>query len=115
MATPAVAQVLGKDFVDVKIDVDRTVGGPDVFKRFAGEKSGGIPWFAFIDPKTGEALITSMGAEGNVGFPAKDAEIEHFGAMLKKACRNATPDEIDALLASLKQTNAKTTAAANAH
>lgn len=103
MTTPTVAQTLGKDFVDVKIDVDRTVGGPDVLKRYAGERSGGIPWFAFVDPQTNEVLVTSIGSNGqNIGFPAKDEEIAHFSEMLKETCKNATPAEIDAILASLK-------------
>lgn len=108
MAKPEIAKMLGKDFVDVKIDVDRTIGGEDVMKRFAGEKPKGIPWFAFVDPATGKAIVTSDDSTGqNVGFPAAENEIAHFGEMLKKACRNASKSDIDALLASLKEANKK--------
>lgn len=108
MARPEVSAILSKDFVDVKIDVDRTVGGEDLMKRYAGEKPKGIPWFAFVNPADDTVIITSDDANGqNTGFPAKDEEIAHFGAMLTKACRNATPAEVDALLVSLKEVNKK--------
>ncbi len=108
MAKPAIAKILAKDFVDVKIDVDRTIGGSDIMKRFAGEKPKGIPWFAFVDPATGKAIITSDDAKGaNVGFPAAEHEIAHFGEMLAKTARNVTMDDIDVLVKSLEAANKK--------
>ena len=63
-------------------------------------KSGGIPWFAFIDA-TGKTIITSDGAKGNIGFPAAKEEIEHFVKMLKAAKKRLNDAEINALAESL--------------
>ncbi|HVP73449.1 MAG TPA: thioredoxin family protein, partial [Phycisphaerales bacterium] len=106
MAKPEIAQILGKDFVDVKIDIDRTVGGKDLMKRYAGEKAKGIPWFAFVNAADNTVVATSDDSNGaNVGFPAKDEEIAHFGAMLGKAHKSITPEDIQTLLKSLKDAN----------
>lgn len=100
MARADVAPVLGKAFVDVKIDQDRTVGGKDLLARYSGGKSGGIPWFVLLDG-SGRAVIDSTGPQGNVGFPAAPEEIEHFGAMLRKTGR-LSEAEITGLLDSLR-------------
>jgi thiol-disulfide isomerase/thioredoxin len=97
---PEVAPVLGKDFVDVKIDVDRMTGGKKLLARYRPEGKGGIPWFVMLDAK-GKEIVTSDGPKGNVGFPAAAHEIDHFVAMLKKAKRRLTDKEIDALRKSL--------------
>jgi thiol-disulfide isomerase/thioredoxin len=88
MAREDIQPLLAKDFIDIKIDVDRMTGGKEVSKRLKAGR--GIPWFAFLDPKSGEAIVTSDGPKGNVGFPAAPEEIEHFMAMLKKAAPNLT-------------------------
>ncbi len=75
---------LGARFVDVKIDVDRMTGGQDVLGHFRKGENGGIPWFAFVDPK-GTVVATSDGPMGNVGYPVEPFEIAHFLDMLKKA------------------------------
>lgn len=104
MARPEVASALAKDFVDVKIDEDRTIGAKEIEEKY--KKSGGIPWFAFLDAQ-GQVIATSDGPKGNVGFPAEPHEIEHFATMLKKACKKLQPGEIDALIDSLKAKPAK--------
>src|ERR1700741_1589316 len=50
METEEVAAILSEEFVDVKIDIDRNVGGKELQKRFRGDDQGGIPWFAVLDP-----------------------------------------------------------------
>lgn len=99
MARPEVAAVLGKDFVDVKIDIDRMTGGKTVLTRYRPE-DGGIPWFAFVSPQ-GKALVTSDGPKGNVGFPYEPHEIDHFIHALNRARVKITEPEVDALRASL--------------
>lgn len=99
MARPEVAAILDKEFVDVKIDEDRMIGGKDVEKAQRGDVKGGIPWFAFVDPASGEKIATSDGPKGNVGFPAQPEEIEHFMTMLK-ACKKITAEDA----ATLKKT-----------
>lgn len=102
IARPDVAEILAKDFLNVKIDVDRTVGGQELMARYVGPQSGGIPWFAFLT-HGGEVVVTSDGPGGNVGFPYQDAEIAHFEQMLRQTARNITFEEIDGLIASLKE------------
>lgn len=100
MARPDVAAVLGKDFVDLKIDTDRMTGGKELLKRYNATAAGGIPWFVFLDGK-GQAVIDSVGPKGNVGFPYEDAEVEHFVKMLQTAKRKLTDADIELLRKSL--------------
>jgi thiol:disulfide interchange protein len=100
MAQPAVAAILAKEFVDLKIDTDRMTGGSEMLDKTRGSKSGGIPWFAMIDD-AGKAVVTSDGPNGNIGFPGAGDEIAHFESMLRKSARNLSGEEIDALIASL--------------
>jgi thiol-disulfide isomerase/thioredoxin len=103
MARPEIAAVLGKDFVDLKIDNDRMTGGKEIFQSqmaAAGQKEGGIPWFVFL-AADGTLVAHSTGPKGNTGFPYQPEEIEHFGTMLRAAQQNITDDEIGMLLKSL--------------
>lgn len=99
-ARPDVQPILARDFVDLKIDTDRTVGGKDVLRRFNADGGGGIPWIAVLDP-AGKVVVTSNGPDGNIGHPAKDEEIAHFIDMMKKSALRMTDDEMTALRASL--------------
>jgi thiol:disulfide interchange protein len=101
MARPEVAAILGKEFVDLKIDVDRMPGGKDILNRY-NEKAKGIPWFAIVDAK-GKALATSDDAKGeNIGFPSDPKEIEHFAKMLETTHRKLSKADIEQLVASLR-------------
>ena len=102
MARPEIAAILGRDFVDVKIDTDRMVGGADVLQRHRGSARGGIPWFVLLDAE-GTAIITSDGPDGNVGFPVRPEEIAHFEAMLRKSAKNLSDDDIATIIASLEE------------
>lgn len=106
MARPEVASVLAKDFVDLKIDTDRYAGGAALLKKHRKSDGGGIPWFVFLDDKA-NAVADSDGPEGNIGFPATAAEVEHFAAMLNKVRRNMTESDVEALIDSLKAESAK--------
>jgi thiol-disulfide isomerase/thioredoxin len=99
LARPEIAAIVGKEFVDCKIDTERMIGGADSLKIYAGEKTG-IPWFVMLD-KSAERLADSNGPGGNIGFPSKDDEIAHFAGMLRKACAKLSPDDIKTLQRSL--------------
>jgi thiol:disulfide interchange protein len=101
MAKPRVAELLAKDFIDLKIDVDRTIGGNDIHKKFNPSGGGGIPWFVFLDG-SGKPIADSNASKGNVGFPAAPEEIAHFEQMLKKAAKNLDAAAITELTESLK-------------
>jgi thiol-disulfide isomerase/thioredoxin len=100
VARPEVAAVLGKDFVEVKIDLDRMDGAKEVFARYNAADRGGIPWFAMLDAK-GKAVVTSDGPKGNIGFPAEEQEIAHFVKMLETSKRRITDQEVKELRNSL--------------
>lgn len=101
MAQPAIAAILAKDFVDVKIDTDRTQGGQALLDTMSNKQSGGIPWIVFL-AADGKPLINSNGPDGNTGFPAAPDEIAHFQSMLTKARKNMTEQEVQTLIADLK-------------
>ncbi len=107
MASTNVAPILAKEFVSVKIDQDRMTGGLELLKRYQ-QKPGGIPWFVFLGGD-GNAIVTSDGPKGNVGFPAEPFEIEHFRSMLEKVKRHLTDEDIAALIKSLQDEARKTT------
>lgn len=100
LAREDMRDLLGAEFVDLKIDIDRTAEGKAILERYRGGEGGGIPWFAFLDGE-GKALATSDGPGGNVGFPYAPEEIAHFLDMLKKTT-SLTPDQIEAIGAALK-------------
>ena len=100
MAMPDVAAALGKEFVDVRIDIDRMDGGKEILARYHTSGKGGIPWFAFLDAK-GKALITSDGPKGNIGFPYEEHEVAHFLKMLDTTKRHLSTSDIERIGQSL--------------
>jgi thiol-disulfide isomerase/thioredoxin len=97
-ATP----ILAKYFSVVTVDTEKNEGS-EALSRKLGSKDGidGIPWFAVIDAK-GKVLATSEGPKGNIGFPDKDYEIEHFFSILHTTAKGITPAEIEVLTKALK-------------
>lgn len=110
MDRPDVAPLLAKDFVSVKIDTERNPGGQAMLDRYAGgeKKSGGIPWYVILDGD-GRRIADSFAKPGdeNIGFPAADEEIAAFGVMLGKAATSMTAEDLDKLLATLREKPAK--------
>lgn len=110
MARPENAEILQKYFVDLKIDTDRMEGGGELLEKTRGGKSGGIPWFAFIDPATEKVLSTSDGPDGNLGFPWTDEEIAGFGRMLESVGTRVPAGDAARLTESLRQNRIRTEA-----
>jgi hypothetical protein len=103
MASDTVSPVLAKDFVTLKIDEDRTIGGKQLHARLRGERPGGLPWFVFLDAD-GEELAGANdldGDGGNVGFPQSDEEVAWFAKALATARATISDAEIAALRVSL--------------
>jgi len=102
MRSPGIATILTKEFVDVKIDTDRTIGGGEILAKHNPSKMSGIPWFAFLDAG-GQTIATSTMDDGeNTGFPIAPQEIDHFEKMLKNA-KNLTAAELATLIQSLRE------------
>jgi hypothetical protein len=100
MASADIAPTLAKDFVDLKIDIDRMRGGNEVLKRYTSAGNRSIPWFVFLDP-TGKAIITSDSPKRNVGFPSDEEEIAYFVKILDRAKQHLTSEDVDRLRKSL--------------
>ena len=104
MAKPEINSILSKDFIDCKIDEDRTIGGKDLELKYTDGKKTCIPVFFFIDGK-GKVLSSSIPGGENIGFPSAAAEIEHFETMLKTAAKSMSAGDIKSLVDSLKPSN----------
>jgi thioredoxin-related protein len=83
MAQPEIAAIFDREFVTVRVDIDRMTHGKEVLTRFRPSDKGGIPWFAVLDSK-GKSLGDSDGPKGNIGYPFKPEEIDHFMALITK-------------------------------
>jgi len=73
--------VLSRDFVDLKLDTMRMPHGEEVAARFLPAEARGVPWMVILDA-SGKVLSTSVGPQGNIGYPAQPEEIDHFLSML---------------------------------
>jgi thiol-disulfide isomerase/thioredoxin len=89
------------DFIDVKIDQQRMTHAERLTQRLRPAKSGGIPWIAILDAD-GNALATSDGPKGNIGFPAEPEEIHFFMDMLRKNVRSTSATQLAAIERSLQ-------------
>jgi thioredoxin-related protein len=94
-----IAPIMARDFVDAKIDLDRMAGAQEIYRRYCS-KPQGIPWVVILDGK-GKALVDSDGPQGNIGYPAEDAEIAHFVKMIQTVKHSLTEADVDHLRESL--------------
>ena len=104
MVSDNVNAVLAKDFLTLEIDEDRTIGGKQLHAQLRGERSGGLPWFVFLDAEGKElAAANDLDRQGgpNVGFPQSDDELAWFAKALAAARATITDAEIAGLRASL--------------
>jgi thioredoxin-related protein len=97
---PAVAAILDRDFVVIKIDIDRMTGGKNVMGRYRSSETGGIPWYTILD-SVGKSLGTADGPDGNIGYPFKPKEIDQFMALLKAQSRHLDEGQLEKLHRSL--------------
>lgn len=105
-ARKEIAAILERDFIDLKIDVDRMTHGRQVAQRIRGSNKGGIPWFAILDGQ-GQVLATSDGPKGNIGFPAQPHEIRHFIGTLKKTARRMSAEQLGTIERALEESAAR--------
>jgi thioredoxin-related protein len=110
LAREDIADILSRDYLDLKIDVDRMTHGKEVARKYRGGDRGGIPWFTILDPQ-GKSLGTADGPQGNIGFPVEPHEIAHFIDVLKKTAKRISAEQIElveqALQASAKEIKAR--------
>jgi hypothetical protein len=92
---------LDKDYVMLKIDDVRDVGGKEVAKRLTRGQHHGVPFHAIFD-QAGEMLIDSAGPLGNIGYPSAFEGKKQLRKMLLTTRRNLADAEIDELVESVK-------------
>jgi thiol:disulfide interchange protein len=106
LARPEIAPLIGSDFVDLKIDVDRMTNAKDVAARFRKEQKGGIPWLAVLDAD-GKVVETSDASGENFGYPGAPEEISSFLDMLRKGAKKLTTADFQKIEDALKEAAAK--------
>lgn len=92
--------IFSKALVDLKIDTLRMTSGVEVAERFHPEDAQGIPWFVLLSPQ-GSVVATSVGPDGNVGYPFQPQEIAHFISVLRDTCSALTEDDLAQLESAL--------------
>jgi len=113
---PEIHELLGRDFVMVKIDQDEMEGGKQVADILRKGVQGGIPWFVFLDAKgdlieadgdgnwsrvEGAVLATADGPGGNVGCPMTPPERAHFIATLRASRVRLSDADLDTIASAL--------------
>jgi thiol-disulfide isomerase/thioredoxin len=105
--------LIGLDYIDLKIDTVRMENGQTVADRLRlGHSAGGIPWTVILDAD-GKPLVTSDGPRGNIGYPSEPHEIEYFVAMLNQTRKSLSDSQVATLERQLQENAAKRKAAAH--
>ena len=78
--------------------------GQDVLDELKKNRSGGLPWMTILDGD-GSEIISSVGPDGNIGFPVEPFEIDHFVEMIKQSS-DADESQLSAIREAMTQ-NAK--------
>lgn len=105
-----VQSILQRHISRVRIDVDRTVGGRDVLRRYSNAWQTAIPWFALVEPagndEDGAILATSDCLDGrSIAALANDEAIGRFRSMLQEHANGLTQAELEWLVESLGELN----------
>ncbi len=109
LARPDIQKIMDRDFVMLKIDIERMTGGNDVMKKYRADDSGGIPWFTVLDGR-GTKLATSDVLEGrvkNIGYPATPQEIKAFMGIMEAQAKRIEPTQLARLRKELETAGEK--------
>lgn len=86
-------ELFAKDYVDLKIDTVRMINGENVASSHRPKDCQGDPWFMILDGM-GNVLATSVGTNGNIGYPLQPDEVSHFVKMIRDTHRRITSEEL---------------------
>ncbi len=82
---------MSKDYIIIKIDVERDTNGEAVQARLTGGKSTGLPWSTILD-SSGKELITGSRptdkGDQNIGCPVSPEERDWFVTMISKTSQH---------------------------
>jgi hypothetical protein len=93
LARPEISAIIDANFIDCPIDLERTPGAKDFYKRFSSPQPG-VPSIAFLDAK--DTVLAKF-----VGFPDDDKDIAQFLAAVSKGARSLSEIDIETLRSSL--------------
>jgi hypothetical protein len=99
---PAVAAILWKHFVEVRIDFYQTSGGSYLYELTGNTR--GLPAFSLLD--TNGALVADSGSTdeaSNIGFPTTDEQRERYALAIKTALPQVSDDELTLLKDKLRE------------
>jgi hypothetical protein len=107
MATKDVAALLVREFVIVKLDLDRGIGAKEIERRLISAEPG-LPWFAI--PNTDSKCLTHSARPNGrtIGHPFQSDDVAFFRTMLQTVKKHFTDQDINFLIQSLEAFNNKT-------
>jgi thiol-disulfide isomerase/thioredoxin len=101
LARPDVAAIFDANFIDCPIDLERTPGAKDLYKRFS-PKLAGISWIAYLDAK-GTVLAKC------IGFPGNGDDNREFIAAISASDPSLSAKDIEVLRSSFKRPSVAST------
>jgi hypothetical protein len=112
LARPDIAAILDRDFVVLKIDIDRMTRGKDVMEKYRPEesrRSEGIPWYVVIDTKGDKRATSDLlpGQVKNIGYPGEPEGIDAFMSLIKAESQWIEPGQLAQLREELETAAAK--------
>ena len=109
-ARPAVAEVLNKHLVFVKVDIDEHAGGKELYSKYAPSPNGGVPMWVILGAD-GKVLADSFADKGgkkeNVGFPAEPGELAHYAKAIRAGVPGLSEAQVEKLVGELKASRPK--------
>jgi hypothetical protein len=98
-ADPQVKEILNKYFLISKIDIYKSKASEELYVRYGKD---GTPSWTIFNLK-GEIVADSDNGNGNVGYPSKEDELDHYIFAVKKAAPGISDSETNLLIAKLKE------------
>lgn len=101
-----VDSILSRNYARVRIDIERTIGGRDVLRRFSGSWQTAIPFFVLLDSRNG-TLITHSSKHGQSDIAGLQTEqdITQFASILQTNAKLLTAQELQWLAKTLSELN----------
>jgi thiol-disulfide isomerase/thioredoxin len=93
--------IFDEHYVDLCLD-GRCRHADEVIDRYYKGIALGVPWIAILDAQ-GKLLANSDGPEGNIGFPTKPQEIDHFLKMLTSTAPRLSAEQLAELRRDLER------------
>ncbi|MBX3385984.1 MAG: thioredoxin family protein [Phycisphaeraceae bacterium] len=77
--------LLDNTFVLLRIDIERTEEGVELFERFAGKNPDGLPWFVLLNANAEPLAASQESGKPNIGMPRSDDQIARFKSALLRS------------------------------